>query len=196
MATQKIPELNYLLSLVEKHYGRKLVSTSDFESLSIDIEREIRDLISSSTLKRLYGYVSMHTIPRKSTLDILSRYIGRRNYDDFCKEIRNSEAFNSTFFSAKTVYSGDLRPKDMVQIGWEPDRVVTLEYAGEDNFIVRESINSKLRAGDRFSLTCFILGSPLYIPRILRDGEYTTPYIAGTTNGLNRLEVCQSEDSE
>lgn len=189
MATQKIPELNYLLSLVEKQYGRKLVSTSDFESLSIDIERRIKDLISSSTLKRLYGYVSMHTIPRKSTLDILSRYIDKRSYDEFCKEIRNSEAFNSTFFSAKTVYSGDLLPKDTVQIGWEPDRVVTLEYMGDDHFIVRESVNSKLCAGDRFSLTCFILGSPLYIPRILRNGEYTSPYIAGTTNGLNMLEV-------
>ena len=196
MATQKIPELNYLLSLVEKQYGRKLVSTSDFESLSIDIERKIKDLISSSTLKRLYGYVSMQPIPRKSTLDILSRYIGQRSYDEFCKGIRNSEAFTSTFFSAKTVYSGDLRPNDTVQIGWEPDRIVTLEYTGNDRFIVRESVNSKLRAGDQFSLTCFILGSPLYIPRILRDGEYTTPYIAGTANGLNRVDVIQSEDSE
>lgn len=196
MATQKIPELNYLLSLVEKQYGRKLVSTSDFESLSIDIEREIRDLISASTLKRLYGYVSMHTIPRKSTLDILSRYIGRRNYSEFCKEIKHSSAFTSTFFSAKTVHTGDLRAKDIVQIGWAPDRIVTLEYLGEDNFIVEESVNSQLRRDDRFSLTCFMLGYPLYVPRLLRNGEWTTPYIAGTQNGLNLLEVHHSEVAE
>ncbi len=196
MATQKIPELNYLLSLVEKQYGRKLTSTSDFESLSIDIERKIRDLISASTLKRLYGYVSMRTIPRKSTLDILSRYIGKKSYDEFCKELKHSEAFTSTFFSAKTVYTCDLAQGDIVQIGWEPDRVVTLEYLGEDSFIVNESVNSQLRKGDRFALNCFMLDFPLYIPRLLRKGEWTTPYIAGTQNGLNLLEVHHSEVAE
>lgn len=35
-----IPELNYLLQLVERQYGRKLTTTTDFESLSVIIEKE------------------------------------------------------------------------------------------------------------------------------------------------------------
>ena len=76
MSTAIIPELSYLLQVVEKTYGRKLYTTTDFESLSIIIENKIGELISSSTLKRLYGYVSMKPVPRKSTLDVLSRFIG------------------------------------------------------------------------------------------------------------------------
>ena len=33
-AKNVIPELKYLLHLVEEHYGRKLATTNDFESLS------------------------------------------------------------------------------------------------------------------------------------------------------------------
>ncbi|MGN0191567.1 MAG: hypothetical protein ACI39U_07930, partial [Candidatus Cryptobacteroides sp.] len=114
----QIPEVNYLLQLVEKHYGRKLATTTDFESLSVLIERETGELLSSSTLKRLYGYVSLNPVPRKSTLDILSRYIGKRNYDNFCNDLRNDPAFSSTFFSSVTVYSDDLRVGNCLRIGW------------------------------------------------------------------------------
>ena len=75
---KEIPELQYLLELVEKQYGRKLSTTTDFESLSVIIEKATGDLLSSSTLKRLYGYVSLTTVPRKTTLDILSRFSGNR----------------------------------------------------------------------------------------------------------------------
>ena len=34
-----------------------------------------------------------------------------------------------------------------------------------------------------------MIGYPLYIPRILRNGEYTLSYIAGTQEGLNRVDV-------
>ena len=57
MSTAIIPELSYLLQVVEKTYGRKLYTTTDFESLSIIIENKIGELISSSTLKRLYGQI-------------------------------------------------------------------------------------------------------------------------------------------
>lgn len=184
-----IPELNYLLSLVEKHYGRKLATTSDYESLSIMIEKETGEMISSSTLKRLFGYVTMKPVPRKSTLDILARYVGKKSYAAFCSSIMSDKSLNSTFFSAKTVQAKDLVPGQKVQIGWNPDRVVTLEYLGEMTFEVIESINSKLMKGDKFNLAAFFKGYPLYIAQIKRNDEYTDPYIAGMHDGLNMLEV-------
>ena len=53
---KNMPELAYLLTEVEKKYGRRIATTTDFESLSVVIEHQIGELISSSTLK---GYGAM-----------------------------------------------------------------------------------------------------------------------------------------
>ena len=178
MSQTIIPELNCLLKQVEKKYGRQLSCTSNFEALSIIIEKETGELLSSSTLKRLYGYVSLKPVPRKSTLDILSRFIGYRNFSEF----------SSQFFSSKSLLADELKSGDRVRIGWEPDRLVTLRYLGESEFEVLESINSQLCKGDRFFQAHFIPGYPMFVSRILREGEYSPSYIAGRLNGLNRVE--------
>ncbi|MGN0202557.1 MAG: hypothetical protein ACI399_06625 [Candidatus Cryptobacteroides sp.] len=188
------PELKYLLHLVENHYGSKLTTTKDFELLSDRIEKETGELLSPSTLKRLYGYVSLSTVPRKSTLDILALYIGKKNYYSFCTDLRNDPAVTSAFFSTKTVYSSSLRKGDLVRIGWTPCRLVTLEYLGNDRFEVTSSVNASLRAGDRFEQVSFMLGYPLYISRIFRDGDYTPAYVAGKKDGLNQIEVITGRD--
>ena len=61
---RQIPELMYLLRRVEEKYGRSINTSTDFEALSVTIEREIGEFVSSSTLKRLWGYVSLHPAPR------------------------------------------------------------------------------------------------------------------------------------
>ncbi len=184
-----IPELSYLLTEVEKRYGRRLATSSDFEALSVIIEHESGDVISASTLKRLWGYVTMKPVPRQSTLDVLSRYVGNKNFYSFCQHIKNDNLFESRFFSTKSVMSSDLEQGAEILIGWAPDRLVQLEYLGGGEFVVRKSENSKLMVDDRFMATCFYIGYPLLIPRILRSGEYTPSYIAGATEGLNRLEI-------
>ena len=67
------PELAHLLELVVQRYGRSVNTSTDFESLSVVIEHETGDYLSASTLKRLWGYVSLHPAPRFSTLDVLAR---------------------------------------------------------------------------------------------------------------------------
>lgn len=186
---KEIPELQYLLELVEKQYGRKLSTTTDFESLSVIIEKATGDLLSSSTLKRLYGYVSLNTVPRKTTLDILSRFIGNRDYETFRISLSNDPQFSSRFFSAKTVTTSELKAGDRLRIGWPANRIVTLNYLGDDLFEVDTSVNASLVKGDRFRQVSFMKGYPLYLSRILRDGDYTPAYVAGMNSGLNLLEV-------
>lgn len=186
---KEIPELQYLLELVEKQYGRKLSTTTDFESLSVIIEKATGDLLSSSTLKRLYGYVSLNTVPRKTTLDILSRFIGNRDYETFRISLSNDPQFSSRFFSAKTVSTSELKAGDRLRIGWPANRIVTLNYLGDDLFEVETSVNASLVKGDRFRQVSFMKGYPLYLSRILRNGDYTPAYVAGMNSGLNLLEV-------
>ena len=186
---KEIPELQYLLELVEKQYGRKLSTTTDFESLSVIIEKATGDLLSSSTLKRLYGYVSLNTVPRKTTLDILSRFIGNRDYETFRISLSNDPQFSSRFFSAKTVTTSELKAGDRLRIGWPANRIVTLNYLGDDFFEVETSVNASLVKGDRFRQVSFMKGYPLYLSRILRDGDYTPAYVAGMNSGLNLIEI-------
>lgn len=186
---KQIPELSYLLSEVEKHYGRRLATSTDFEALSVLIERETNDMLSSSTLKRMWGYVTKHPVPRVTTLDILSRYIGHKDFRAFCSSLRDSAEYESSFFSAKVIEVSSLKSGARVHLGWNPNRLVVLEYLGNFSFRVVSNENSHLMEGDEFTITSFMLGYPLYIPTILRAGENTPSYIAGQASGLTLVEV-------
>lgn len=186
---RQIPEINYLMSLVERKFRKSVKTSTDFYSLAQEIESETHESVSASTLKRIWGYVNMTPNPRQTTLDVLSKYIGKKDYKTFREDLKHSEAFQSRFFTADFINACDLSPEARLEIGWDPDRKVTLRYMGDSEFEVESSINSKLEAGDRFETAAFIKGSPLYISRILRNGEYTPPYIAGRQGGINHLKA-------
>ena len=187
--SKPIPELAFLRTEVERTYGRALSTTTAFESLSVVIEHDTGELVSASTLKRLWGYVSLAPTPRLSTLDVLSRYIGKRDFKAFCAALKKEAQFESTFFTAKFVASDTLAPGARVTIGWKPDRIVQLRYLGSSAFEVTASERSKLRVGDRFECAHFLLGYPLYLARIHRDGADTPPFVAARTEGLNLLKI-------
>lgn len=189
MSHKNIPELSYLLSEVEREYGRRVATTTDFESLSVVIEHETGELLSASTLKRLWGYVSLNPTPRISTLDILSRFTGHRDFKAFCHNLTESKIYSSKFFSSRYLAVSDLAENAKVVVGWDPDRLAELRYLGHFEFEVEKSVNSKLKAGDKFELSDIIIGYPMYITRILRNGEYTTAYVAGQHEGIKLIEV-------
>ena len=184
-----IPELTYLLKKVEEKYGRGVNTSTDFEALSVTIEREIGEFISASTLKRLWGYVTLQPSPRVATLDVLARYTGAASFAGFCKGLKSDPSFESGFFTTRFVVSDELAEGDTVTVGWAPNRLVKLLYLGNSSYRVVSSENAKLQAGDEFSASQFMLGYPLFVDRILRAGEYTPSYVAGKIDGLNYLEV-------
>lgn len=188
MKDKEIPELQFLLAKVEQTCGRAIQTTTDFEALSVVIEHDINDSISASTLKRLWGYVPSHSTPRLATLDVLSRYVGERDFLHFCENLRKNASSESGFFSAVRIAASDLEPGTRIRLGWNPDRLVVLESLGAFRFRVLRNHNSSLREGDEFEVASFLQGFPLYIPRILRNGEFLPAYIAGSVNGLTLTE--------
>lgn len=52
------PEIEELKQLVKQKYGKTLATTTDFEEFSLYLKKKEDKNVSSSTLKRLYGYVS------------------------------------------------------------------------------------------------------------------------------------------
>lgn len=56
--------------------GRKIASPKDFDFLMRQIYGYTQELISVSTLKRMWGYVNSKSNPSKFNLDLLSRMVG------------------------------------------------------------------------------------------------------------------------
>ena len=68
--------------------------------------------------------------------------------------------------------------------------MITVEYLGENRFVVIESINSSLRPGDSFECLQIQVGRPLYLDRFRRaeaDGE--ARYVAGERSGLTLVKL-------
>lgn len=181
------PEIAELLSLVEKKYTKSLRTTTDFAEFSLYLKRYHGIDISTSTLKRLWGYVEYRNSPRAHTLDLLSQYLGYGLFSDFCRWLKSSSVYNSSFFFAKRVISAELLPDAELEIGWSPNRYLRLRYKGHSLFEVTESRQSKLQAGDCFESSSFFIGQPLLLPYVLRNGTRTTPFVAGRNGGLTLL---------
>lgn len=183
------PEIEELKQLVKQKYGKTLATTTDFEEFSLYLKKKEDKNVSSSTLKRLYGYVSDEHKPRLTTLDPLAQYIGHADYKDFVCWLKNSTLYNSSFFMADQLTSSQLTAGTELVIGWSPNRMLTLRYLGESLYEVVTTENSKLLCGDRFVTGCFIKGQPLLLSYVERDGARTMPFVAGRNGGLTVVRL-------
>ena len=95
--------------------------------------------------------------------------------------------YRASFFSTKQIQTKDLQVGDHVEIGWAPNRYVLLRYEGKNIFQVLEAKESKLQKGDYFETACFLLGQPLLLSYIAREGYKTAPFIAGRNGGLTLI---------
>ena len=186
MSMNNSVELDFLKDEICRVYGKQVKSPSDFEGLASAVESVVAQPVSLSTLKRLWGYVSYDSEPRSSTLDILSRYVGRVDFRTLCIELQQT----SSFFEADKVITSDLNKGAVLELGWMPDRTVKIEYQGAGRFIVRESVNSKLKVGDIIESAQFIKGQPLFLGAVIREGKLLQPYVAGKSMGLTKLLKC------
>jgi len=183
----QIPELQSLLAAVEETFHAPVRTTTGFERLSAAIEFALGESLGASTLKRLWGYIPSRTTPRLTTLDLLARYAGHKDFKAFCDAL-HAEDSSDYLVDRSYITSDELSPGDGVRIGWAPNRLVSLSYLGGGRFEVLDSANSKLLPGDIFEASCLLKGWPLYVPGIHRGGTLTPPYIAGKANGLTLIE--------
>ena len=86
-----LKDIEKLKQAIEKKAGRTMRSPVDFDRLSYLIHENIREQISPSTLKRLWGYVSSSHI---FTHDNRILLFYKRN-DPFCKSATGKKIENS-----------------------------------------------------------------------------------------------------
>ena len=186
-----IPEITVLRSRVEEKYGKMLETHNGFIALVSDIEAKVREHVSESTLERMWGYSTREAdAVSLRTLNVLSRYVGASSWKGLCADLKNSSQVESEEFSGDSIVSAALVAGKRLQLGWLPDRLITIEYLGKNRFVVIESINSSLQPGDSFECIQIQAGRPLYLDRFRRahaDGE--ARYVAGERSGLTLVKV-------
>ena len=192
MSEQK-PEIIELMAAVEAKYQRKLQTTTDFEEFSVLLKKKYGFHLSTSTLKRLWGYVSDEHHPRLQTLDLLSKFVGFSYFSDFCHHLKTSTAYNSSFFTTKQIQAKELQKGDKVEIGWAPNRYVLLRYEGRNRFRVLQAKETKLQEGDYFETACFLQGQPMLVSYVQRSDRRTAPFIAGRNGGLTLINKVYDE---
>lgn len=75
-----------LQQAIEEVACRSMRTPKDFDYLSELIKERLHETVSASTLKRFFGYVSSPSLPRQNTLDILSTFVGYKDWEAFCQQ--------------------------------------------------------------------------------------------------------------
>ena len=178
--------LKRLKECIENIAGYKMRTPRDFDFLAGNIFHETREPLSSTTLKRLWGYLKEkeQQTSRLSTLNILSRYVGYPDYDSFCKYQETPGECESKFLLNKCLQTSSLHKGDFIKLMWQPDRCITIQYIGLNMYKVVDNKNSKLSVNDTFICERIIENNPLLLYNLIHENGDPVNYICGKKGGV------------
>lgn len=183
-------KLNLLKQEVERTFGRQLIEARDFEQLSNLLLSHTRERLSPTTLKRMWGYLKNEKVQtRPHTLDVLARFVGYKNYEDFCAQADRLDEVQSGVKSERKITTESLRRGQRLIITWRPDRKIVVRHLGNSQFEIVEAQNTKLNVGDTFRCHLMIQHEPLYLDEVVHQGLPAMVYMAGQKDGV-MVEVC------
>jgi len=174
---------------VENSCGFAMRTPRDFNALSELISSRTGATVSSTTLKRVWGYISRTSGVSRYTLNSLAQFVG---YPDYASFSTSSNELQSNLLLSDKLSANEIPTGGRVRLTWRPNRVCVVEHLGDNRFRVIESQHSKLAVGDTFVCQMFIRHEPLYVDDLEHGGEAThTAYVAGRTDGI-LFELLQS----
>lgn len=97
--------IKQLRRAVERTLGRKMQTNKDFDCLADSIYEKTHAKISTTTLKRIWGYLSEGVTPRRYTLDQLAHFVGYDDFDAFCASLENGNSPKPSPANADTASS-------------------------------------------------------------------------------------------
>lgn len=183
-------EFELLRASIEEALCRRIQSPKDFRFLSEQIYGQTRDIISPTTLKRLWGYLAEDVNPHESTLSILARFTGYASWNDFRAVLtRMNGQVNEQPLYAPAVMGSAMRRGGRLSIHWQPDSHLILVCLGNSRFEVCESCHSLLGKGDTLDIGLAFRGKPLYVTNI-RSSQIAHPsMIIAPKTGVNIVVV-------
>ncbi len=168
---------------VARIVGKVPQSPRDFEELSEHIYNRTGEMLSPTTLKRLFGYLKESVKTRIATLHILARFVGYSNYNAFCQHIEDRDS-QSNFLLTEHLMAESLEVGKRIQLTWLPDRVCIARHLGDGHFEVVEAENTKLCVGDTFVCHLFVNHEPLYLDDVVHNNGDPVRFVAGKKDGI------------
>lgn len=144
--------------------------------------------LSTTTLKRMLGFVNGPARPRQSSLDIIAQYVGYENYGLLAKDIGEDSEI-SDFRAVDNITSDDLTVGEQIQLTYAPNRTLVLSYMGNNKYLINKSNGGKLQKGDKLLIAGFYIGFELLIVDVERNGNHLGSYIAAKQGGLTSVEI-------
>ena len=170
---------------IETALHRQMKTPKDFDFLKEKIYERLNILVSSTTLKRLWGYLDESVTPREKTLDVLTQFLGYRDWKEYTQHANNpKESQSSPVMNRKISVKEDLALGDSIRLTWQPDRVCDIEYLGDLTFKVIASENTRLQPGDTFECSLIVEGEPLYLDNLIQGQKQPTAYVCGKKAGV------------
>jgi len=186
---KRSPETESLRQNVERKMNRRMKTPNDFDALSLAVWEQLHENISPTTLKRLWGYINGADTTRRSTLCLLARFVGFEDWESYIQHLKDEVGAESNTFRAMGVRTEDLVKGDQVEVSWQPNRRCIFYYEGNMEYHVLSSENSKLKEGDRFRSAGFLIGQPMYLTQLQREGCEMTSYVAGSKSGIVNARI-------
>lgn len=158
-------------------------SPADFDRLCVQLPAETGESLSVSTVKRIWGYVPGYATVRLSTLNILSQFVGFRDWQDFCQSLIDPDG--SSFPDGDVVAMSALQVGDCVEVTWSPGRRIVAQYLGQGRLRVVENLRSRLVVGSTFSCNGIVNGEQLTLTQVeLPGADCALTYMCGKHGGV------------
>ncbi|WP_461636907.1 hypothetical protein [Labilibaculum euxinus] len=138
-----------LKSEVLKKFGSELLYTKACRILADEICEETGYRISTTTIRRIYGFLKTRTTPAKFTLSTLSIYVGYATWEQFCA---------SQGGTIKSTYKKKRNWNDLYQKSLELSKETYKLVAGQSG-IPFHSVVSRFHAEER--IRCFLNSSKM-----------------------------------
>ena len=187
-----IKEVRALKAALEEAVGFKMETPKNFEHLRAVIFSRTGEYISTTTLKRIWGYLNEPLQTRTSTLSLLARTVGYKDWEDFVKRSDTASTEkkipSSPKFGRAINVNSDLKKGDRLKLYWHPGRVCKIRYLGKMQFVVEESQKTRLKPGDTFYCHLIIAGHPLYLSNLKHGDADPVAYICGRIHGGIQFE--------
>jgi len=188
VALQKAAMQRRLILELAHAAGLKLTSTQDYEALSEYVASRTNRRLGLTTLKRMGGYLREGVNGRRLALDMMSRALGYRGYEDYVAKVTSPHDEGALPLPPMDCWldSATLPKGAQVMVCWQPGRVCVLEAVDPDTgeWVIIETENSRLSAGTRVSQRWIVQGMPLYL--YMREGsEPSRIHVCGGSQGVS-----------
>lgn len=179
-----------IIELLREKSGLALHAPNDCKPLIQVIYAQTGEMLGLSTVKRLLGIFADTRSPRKSTLDIIARYLGATDWDTLLLDkCGNDSGFAPSLrhFDVSALAEGV-----RLRICYHPNRILELIHLQGVEFEVQSYNGSKLQVGDHLLIYEIVCGFPLFVKDVLREGNSLGIYVAGRRNGVQEVMVLPS----